>query len=384
MLTWAEKYRPKNLNELENFLEEKVKVFNFVKDYKSIKEKVKACMIYGPPGTGKTALAYALSYQMKFELIEMNASDFRDKEHVKAVIGKALEQKGLFERDKLIIIDELEGISGQEDKGGLAELSSLLNNSVYPIILITNDPYDKRFSDLRKKCLIIQAKRLKVFDIIKILKRIAKSEKLEISEEALKLIAANAKGDARAAINDLQTLAEKNKKVFLGEVNDYLALASRDKEQKIFEALKLLFNSSILNTEIFDNVEMEIKDIIRWIDENINKEYKELEQVARAYKMLSKADLFIHRIIRWQYWRFLAYANLFLCAIGPYATSGKSRREKEFGKWTPYSYPSFFIDLYRRKISEEKQVAERLSKKMHCSTRKVRGEMWIMQRFLNV
>jgi len=374
MLTWAEKYRPKSLKEIENF-EGKEKVFDFVKNYKKYRNKYKACLIYGPPGTGKTALAFAIANQLKLELIEMNASDFRDKTHVRNIIGRALGQKSLFEKEKLIVVDELEGISGKEDRGGLAELSMLIENSAYPVLLIANDPYDKRFIELRKKCLLIESKKLKVYDIVRILKRIVKNEKLEISDDALKLIASHAKGDARAAINDLQVLAERRKKILLGEVSDYLELATRDREQKIFDALRLLFHSKILHTDIFSNVEMQLDEIIRWVEENIPKEYSKPEQLARAYEMLAKADLYLTRITTWQYWRFLVYANIFICAIGPYV--GK----KEF-KWIGYNYPSFFIELYKRKSSEERELIARLAPKLHCSTRKVKNEMFLMKKFL--
>jgi replication factor C large subunit len=377
MLIWAEKYRPRNLNEVEN-IEGKEKVFDFVKNFEKYRKNYKACLIYGPPGTGKTALAYAIANQLGYEVIEMNASDFRDKISIKRIIGEAIKQKSLFEKNKLIIVDELEGISGKEDRGGLAELSALLNISLYPIILIANDIYDERFYELRKKCLIINTKKLRVYDVVRILKRIAKKENLEITEEAIKIIAKQSQGDARAAINDLQTIAQGRKKILLAEVNEYLDLATREREQKIFDALRLLFNSKILHLDIFENVEMDIDEIIRWVDENLPKEYREREQLYRAYEMLSKANLFLNRITTWQYWRFSVYANIFLCSIGPYANAYGKR---EF-KWIGYSRPSLFVEFYKRKISEEKEIIEKLSKSLHCSTRKIKGEMWLMKKFL--
>ncbi len=377
MLIWSEKYRPRNLNEVEN-IDEKEKVFDFVKNYEKHKKNYKACLIYGPPGTGKTALAYAISNQLGYEIIEMNASDFRDKASIKKIVGEAIKQKSLFEKNKVIVIDELEGISGKEDRGGLAELSALIEKSSYPIILIANDIYDQRFYELRKKCLVIETKKLKFHDVLRILKRIAKKESLQIPDEALKMIAKQSQGDARAAINDLQAIAEGRKKILLAEVNEYLDLATREREQKIFDALRLLFNSKILHLNIFENVEMELDEIIRWVDENIPKEYKEREHLYRAYRMLSKADLFLTRITTWQYWRFSVYANIFLCSIGPYVNAYGKR---EF-KWIGYNRPSLFITLYERKKSEEKEIIENLSKSMHCSTRKIKGEMWIMKKFL--
>ena len=377
MLIWSEKYRPRNLNEVEN-IDEKEKVFDFVKNYEKHKKNYKACLIYGPPGTGKTALAYAISNQLGYEIIEMNASDFRDKASIKKIVGEAIKQKSLFEKNKVIVIDELEGISGKEDRGGLAELSALIEKSSYPIILIANDIYDQRFYELRKKCLVIETKKLKFHDVLRILKRIAKKESLQIPDEALKMIAKQSQGDARAAINDLQAIAEGRKKILLAEVNEYLDLATREREQKIFDALRLLFNSKILHLNIFENVEMELDEIIRWVDENIPKEYKEREHLYRAYRMLSKADLFLTRITTWQYWRFSVYANIFLCSIGPYVNAYGKR---EF-KWIGYNRPSLFVTLYERKKSEEKEIIENLSKSMHCSTRKIKGEMWIMKKFL--
>lgn len=374
MLTWAEKYRPINLKEIENFKDKK-KVFDFVKNYKKYKKKYRACLIYGPPGTGKTALAFAIANQLKLEIIEMNASDFRDKAHIRDIVGKAIEQKSLYEKEKIIVIDELEGVSGKEDRGGVAELSSLIDLSQYPILLIANNPFDKRFGELRKKCMLIETKKLKTTDVVKILKRIVKKENLDINEKALNLIASHAKGDARAAINDLQVLSEKRKKILLGEVSDYLQLATRDREQKIFDALRLLFNSKIIHTDIFNNVEMDINEIIRWVEENIPKEYSFPEQLAKAYEMLAKADLYLSRITTWQYWRFLVYVNIFLCAIGPYVGKHKF-------KWVGYRYPSFFIELYKRKSSEERELIANLTPKLHCSIRKIKNEMFLIKRFL--
>jgi len=377
MLIWAEKYRPRNLNEVEN-IEEKEKVFDFVKNYEKYRKEYKAVLIYGPPGTGKTALAYAIANQLDYEIIEMNASDFRDKASIKRIIGEAIKQKSLFEKNKIIIVDELEGISGKEDRGGLAELSSLIEKSRYPIILIANKIYDERFYSLRKKCLVVETKKLRLQNIVRILRRIVKKENLNISEEALKIIAKQSQGDARAAINDLQTITEGRKKILLAEVTEYLDLATREREQKIFDALRLLFNSKILHTNIFENVEMDIDEIIRWVEENIPKEYREREQLNRAYEMLSKANLFLTRITTWQYFRFMVYANIFLCAIGPYVNAYGKREVK----WINYSRPSIFLELYKRKISEEKEIIEKLAKGLHCSTRKVKGEMWLIKKFL--
>jgi len=56
---------------------------------------------------------------------------------------------------------------------------------------------------------------------------------------------------------------------------------------------------------------MPIDEIILWVEENIPLEYQG-EELARAYELLSRTDLFKGRIYKQQYWRFLVYENIFL------------------------------------------------------------------------
>ena len=51
--------------------------------------------------------------------------------------------------------------------------------------------------------------------------------------------------------------------------------------------------------------------IIKDYEENIPEEYQG-EELARAYELLAKADVFKGRIYKQQYWRFLVYENFFL------------------------------------------------------------------------
>src|SRR3989338_7519532 len=106
MLT--EKYKPKTRGELihdDNLLNI---LFNYIKG----NQKSRPLLIHGKSGSGKTCSVYAIANDLGLEVVEMNASNFRNKEMIKNVIGSALKQKSLFSHGKIILIDEVEAFSG--------------------------------------------------------------------------------------------------------------------------------------------------------------------------------------------------------------------------------------------------------------------------------
>ena len=115
----------------------------------------KALLIHGPTGVGKTSSVYAIAKEKNYEILELNSSHFRKKDHIKNIIGEASLQRSLFSKKKLILIDEVDGISGRHDYGGLAELNKVIEKSKHPIILTANDVSDSKFSTLRKKCELV-------------------------------------------------------------------------------------------------------------------------------------------------------------------------------------------------------------------------------------
>ena len=152
---FTEKYRSKSLKDIENQQEAIQKLKRFISGFGKNSKK-KAAIVYGPSGSGKTSLIYAIAYDMKFEVIELNASDFRSKKDIENIIMPAINQKSLFFKSKIILIDEIDGISGNKDRGGIQALVSLINDTNYPILLTANDIWQDKFNSLRQKAELIQ------------------------------------------------------------------------------------------------------------------------------------------------------------------------------------------------------------------------------------
>ncbi len=307
-MTWTEKYRPKNFLEIKGQDEAVRKIKNFVESFnlgKLTKTAKKALILHGGPGTGKTTLVHVTALEFQAEIFELNASDLRNKNKLHEILKPAIEQKSLIKKRKIILVDEVDGISAV-DRGGLTELLSLIAISPYPIIITANDIWKKKLSPLRKKSELIKLNDINYGTIKDVLIKVLREENKFLDNDVLTEIAIKSKGDLRAAINDVQreSSISSEKREFIDE---------RNKEGDIFNALKEIFKKkpSKETLEIFNSVKMPIDEIILWMEKNIPVEYQG-EELARAFDLLSKADIFKGRIYKQQYWRFLVYENIFL------------------------------------------------------------------------
>ncbi len=368
---WIIKYRPKTTAEIINQEEAVAKLKNYILRFPKVPKK--AVLLYGPPGTGKTSSVYAIANEIGYEVIELNASDVRNARKIKEIVGHAIKEKPFFAKGRIILIDEVDGISGREDKGGLGTLIKLIDETRWPMVLTANDPWDPKLRKLREKCELIEFKKLSVRDIYKALKRIALKERLEIDDRVLMALAQRANGDLRSAINDLETLAREKKKITL---QDLEVLGYRDREQTIFQALAIMFKTKDPRVAIsaFENVDMDPQEIYPWIEENIPNEYERIDEIYKAYEWLGKGTLYLGRIWRRQHWRFLVYATTFM-----YAGVALAKRER-YHKFTRYRMPEWVRKLTQTKNLREylKKVAEELKQRLHTSTKR------IIQIYLNV
>ncbi|MEM7821575.1 MAG: replication factor C large subunit [Candidatus Aenigmatarchaeota archaeon] len=363
---WVEKYKPKKLSEIVNQEEAKKTILKWFEDWRPGKKPI---LIYGPPGSGKSCTIEALANEKGYDFIEMNASDFRSSLQIKEVIGKSAMQKSLFKKGKIFFLDEIEGLYGKEDFGGVKEIIELIKTSYHRIILACNNPYEQKLRSLREYCIMVEFKKIHVYDIERRLKLICEKEGIKVGGEVLRIIAKNSDGDLRSAINDLEIVARGRKEV---SIKDLEAIGYREKETSIFDALKIIFKTqSILAAKLsINNVDKSPEEIFWWIENNVSKEYESPEEVAKSFDILSKADIFQQRIASRQNWRFMAY--MIDLMTGGVATA----KDKVYKKFTKYQYPSKILLLGSSKIerTEEKDSLKKLSTILHCSTRKVRKE----------
>jgi replication factor C large subunit len=358
-IPWIKKYEPKNLNEIVGQEKAINLIRNFANNYSTSKKK--AALLYGNSGTGKTSSIHALAGELNYEIIEMNASDFRNKEKINSIMGNAMKQRSLFFSSKIILIDDIDGLSGQKDRGGLSEVTSLIENSIYPVFMTTLNPWDQKFSFLRNKCELIEFEDIDYKYVYLLLKQICDKENIKYNDEDLKIFSRRVGVDLRAAINDLQTLTNNN--VLDSEaINE---ITQRNKTESITNALVKIFKTtdSKISLEAIENIDEDHEKLILWLDENLPKEYLKPNDLSLAYNRISRADVFNGRIRRRQHWRFLVYINALLSAG---ISTSKDEKYKHLVKYVPTQR---ILKLWRAnmKYQKRKSIAEKISPLIHYS-----------------
>ena len=361
-MIWTKKHAPISLKELVGEDSSILKLADFVKNFKNFKKK--SVILYGPTGTGKTEAVYALAKENNFEVVELNASDFRNKAHILEIIGKASSQMSLFNSGKIILVDEIDGLSGIKDRGGAQALTSLLDKSAFPIVMTANEPWQQKLSGLRRKSLMIEFPALNYPSIFKVLKRIAEREGIKVEDSVLKSLSNRAGGDIRSAINDFQLVAFGRKEILKENLDE---IGERNKEEEIYDLLRAIFkcNDSKLILQSFDNTNLKFDEIKLWIDENLPKEYKGSE-LSVAYNNFSKSDVFAGRIMKRQHWRFMIYQKYFM-SVG--VAIAKKESKKGFVKYQPTGR---ILKLWKAKMKygKKRSICEKIAEKCHVSSKR--------------
>ncbi len=373
-MPWVEKYRPKKFSEIKGQEEAVAKAKKFIENFnieKLTSRRKKALVLHGPPGTGKTTIAQVIANEYNSEIFELNASDLRDKGRLNQILKPAIEQQSLTKKSKIILVDEADGIS-TVDRGGLSELISLIELTTFPVIITANDIWDRKLSSLRQRTEIIQLKEINYKIITEVLFEILRLEKLFLNPNLITSIAVRAKGDIRAAINDLQSVSRMRDP-------SIIELHERNKEIDIFNAMRHIFKGKPTEEtlRLFDSVKMPIDEIILWVEENIPNEYSGVE-LEKAFDRLSKVDVFKGRIYKQQYWRFLIYEN----ALLSYGIS--SAKDGIKTGFTTYKKPSRILKIWmnNQKTAKMKTIAEKYAKYVHVGQRRARNEFPIIKQII--
>ncbi|KUK24157.1 MAG: AAA ATPase central domain protein, partial [Thermotoga sp. 50_1627] len=161
-----------------------------------------------PPGCGKSSIAELIRKYVDAEYHSLSGS-LHGAAEIKQVLSRAQELKKYGKRT-ILFIDEIHRLNkAQQD----LLLSRVEDGTIVLIGATTENPSFEIIAPLLSRCRVIQLKPLTPEDLLKIMKRAIETDELfrsgvEIEEEVLSYIARESNGDARYALNTLETIVE--------------------------------------------------------------------------------------------------------------------------------------------------------------------------------
>ncbi len=343
----------------------------FASDFES-GSKRKPLMIFGPSGIGKTLSTHMLAKQFKWNIVEMNASDYRDRQSIESLLQGASNTRSLFGKRNLILLDEIDDLTARFDNGASAAISSIVEGSRNPVIFIANNMWDQSISFLRSKTDPVEFKKLSSSDISNILSNMLKKLGRTMPKEMIDMVANRSSGDARSAINDMLVVLDSDDNMI-----DSIGL--RDRKSDVFATLDKIFLSNTLAAPMraVGNTDVDNDMMIKWIDENIPHRYNDIKDMYFAYEYLSDATSFSTKASRSQYYTYWRYMSAMMSggvALAKSRHPDTSRR---------YSFPKIISDLSKSKPERQGDaaLAKKLQKQMHLSISEIKSnEMRLMAR----
>uniref|UniRef100_A0A8B9S5L7 Replication factor C subunit 1 n=1 Tax=Apteryx owenii TaxID=8824 RepID=A0A8B9S5L7_APTOW len=211
----------------------------------------KAALLSGPPGVGKTTTASLVCKELGYSYVELNASDTRSKNGLKEVVAESLNNTSI--RDfcsgtsssvsgkHVLIMDEVDGMAGNEDRGGIQELIGLIRHTKIPIICMCNDRNHPKIRSLVHYCFDLRFQRPRLEQIKGAMMSIAFKEGLKIPPPAMHEIILAANQDIRQILHNLNMWCAKDKSLTYDEAKTDASKAKKDIKLGPFDVVRKVF-----------------------------------------------------------------------------------------------------------------------------------------------
>lgn len=312
----------------------------------------KAALLSGPPGIGKTTTATLVCKELGYDTVEFNASDTRSKRLLKEQVSEILKNKSLFgyatgkesgtSSKQVLLMDEVDGMAGNEDRGGMAELIALIKDSSIPIICMCNDRNHQKMRSLVNYCFDLRFQRPRMEQIKGAMMSVCFKEQMKVDPKAVEEIISASNNDIRQTINYLAMLsAGKDMPQKAGE--DKANVMKKDLKVGPWEVVRKVFSADEhKRMSIHDKADLFFQDYSMgplFVQENYlqvtpaGPKDDVMFKVAKAASSLSRGDLIERRIRSNNNWSVLPVQAMFSSVIPGEFMAGQVTGQINFPGW---------------------------------------------------
>ncbi|KAK6167429.1 hypothetical protein SNE40_021461 [Patella caerulea] len=212
----------------------------------------KAALLSGPPGVGKTTTATLVCKEAGFSYVELNASDTRSKKSLQTEVAESLDNQTLVDfmgtkpshkdgQKHCLIMDEVDGMAGNADRGGLQELVQLIKGSKIPVLCICNDRNSTKMRTLSNYCFDLRFYKPRLEQIKGAMMSLAFKEGIKISPPAMNEIILAANQDIRQVIHNLSMWSATDKGLTYEQAKQDSKSAKKDMKIGPFDVCRKVF-----------------------------------------------------------------------------------------------------------------------------------------------
>jgi replication factor C large subunit len=368
-MMWSEIYRPMKVQQMVGNEDARLAAVKWLSGWVNGSRPL---LLIGPPGTGKTTLVHVLSQQFNYDMIELNASDNRNKIGLENQITPMFYNNSILGRKMLLFLDEVDGISSREDTGGIDALITIMKEPMIPVIMAAN-VRNIKIKDLSKICKVIELSSIPASTSMILLDHILKKQNKQLSSDDKVSVVNNSKGDIRSMLNNAQskcagyssTRSDMFEIEIAAAINGYFSVTELEKAEIFLSNADAAYPDPRFGM----SAEERRKDMINALFTSVVSSPIDLESLAGALEVLSKIDLIVGRIGENRYWRLMKYLEVMI-AYGIFRnTRNKGIKYNQYGVFWPLMRPIF------ARGNSMKNLLSSLSKQTHV-TKSVFGSIY--------